>query len=68
MKIRNPNFKVSNAARIAALQGKLMAYLVANAGVAAVDFAAVRADIGPADLTDGEITQAAQDAGLVVVS
>ena len=68
MRIRNPNFTPPNQVRIDALRGKLAAYLAANAGQAAIDFEAIRVGPGPADLTDGEISQAAQDAGLEVVS
>jgi len=68
MRLRNPNFVPLNRARVDALRVALLPFLQARSGDAEVDFDAIRTDIGPADLSDGEIAQAAQDAGLGVVS
>lgn len=67
MKIVNPDFVVPSRARIDALRVKLLPFLQARSGERQVDFDVIRVDIGPADLTDGEISQAAQDARLKVV-
>lgn len=64
--IHNPNFTPPNQGRINSLQGQLNAYLNANAGLAKVDFDDIRLNIGPANLTDGEIAQAAQNLGLTI--
>lgn len=67
MKIRNPNFMAPNQARVDALQGKLKAFLASNATEVDLDFETIRARVGPANLTDGEIAQAAQNLGLQII-
>lgn len=61
MKVRNPHFVGGRGARIEALKTALDAYLRAHPDMPAISSKEIRAAIGPRNLTDGEIAQAAQD-------
>lgn len=66
MKIINPNFVPPNQAKINTLERKLLAHLDTRKPEREITFQSIRDSIGPQNLTDGEISQAAQNLRLEV--